>query len=157
MSLCIPTRILIRDASPEELPPRMTRFWITLQQGGYFVLRSFQQMHGGEIIGTKIPSMRIVDLVEAMAPGMAMRTVGIRSGEKLHEVMCPEADSRLTYAFEDHFVIRPTINLVHDFDFGLNALGENGLPVESGFQHQSGPNPHFLTVAELRALNEICS
>jgi len=97
----------------EELPitdPRMTRFWITLDAGVEFVFQNFERMHGGEIFVPKIPSVRITDLTEAMAPGKPTRIIGIRPGEKLHEIMCPRDDSHLTVEFEDHFVIRPTIS-----------------------------------------------
>ena len=85
----------------------MTRFWITLQQGVDFVLKNFERMHGGEIFVPKIPSVRIVDLATAMAPELPHKIVGIRPGEKLHEVMCPADDSHLTLEFDDHFVIQP--------------------------------------------------
>ena len=133
--------------------PRMTRFWITLEQGVAFVIRDFERMHGGEIFVPRIPSMRITDLVEAMAPGMPIDVVGIRPGEKLHEIMCPTDDSHLTLEFADHFVIRPTIQFNHPSDFSVNGLGENGVPVREGFEYNSGTNPHFLEGAELKALN----
>ena len=82
---------------------RMTRFWITLQQGVDFVLKNFERMHGGEIFVPKIPSVKVVDLARAMAPGLPHRIVGIRPGEKLHEVMCPADDSHLTLEFADHY------------------------------------------------------
>src|ERR1700688_261723 len=100
------------DQGCEFLPitdPRMTRFWITLQQGVDFVLKNFERMHGGEIFVPKIPSIKIVDLATAMAPQLPQRIVGIRPGEKLHEIMCPADDSHLTLEFADHFVIKPTI------------------------------------------------
>jgi UDP-N-acetylglucosamine 4,6-dehydratase/5-epimerase len=136
--------------------PRMTRFWITLQQGVDFVLKNFARMQGGEIYVPKIPSVRIVDVVEAIAPGAAVRIVGIRPGEKLHEVMCPADDSHLTLEFSDHYVIRPSI-VFHDnaMDYSTNCLGESGQPVPEAFEYSSGRNPHFLSVREIRALNEI--
>jgi UDP-N-acetylglucosamine 4,6-dehydratase/5-epimerase len=133
--------------------PRMTRFWITLEQGVEFVIRNFARMHGGEIFVPKIPSMRITDLVEAMAPGIAMRVIGIRPGEKLHEIMCPADDSHLTLEFAEHYVIRPTIQFNRPTDFATNALGETGRPVSEGFEYNSGTNAHFLTVPQLRSLN----
>ena len=133
--------------------PRMTRFWITLQQGLNFVIRNFSRMHGGEIFVPRIPSMRITDLVEAMAPGTPTKIVGIRPGEKLHEVMCPADDSHLTLEFADHFVIRPTIQFNRPTDFTRNALGEDGRPVPEGFEYNSGTNSRFLTISELRELN----
>jgi UDP-N-acetylglucosamine 4,6-dehydratase/5-epimerase len=131
---------------------RMTRFWITLPQGVEFVLNALARMHGGELFIPKIPSMRINDLAEAIAPGIPRRVVGIRPGEKLHEVMCPRDDSHLTLEFEDHFVIRPAIKFYQEANYELNALGERGVPVADGFEYNSGENAHFLTVEELRQL-----
>ncbi|GAA0704427.1 UDP-N-acetylglucosamine 4,6-dehydratase (inverting) [Dyella marensis] len=123
----------------------MTRFWISLQQGVDFVLKNFERMHGGEIFVPKIPSVRIVDLARAMAPQMAHKIVGIRPGEKLHEIMCPADDSHLTLEFDDHYVIRPTITFFNrPNDFAVNGLGETGTPVPQGFEYNSGTNPHFL-------------
>jgi len=132
---------------------RMTRFWITLQQGVDFVLKNFVRMHGGEVFVPKIPSVKVVDLAKAMAPGMQHKIVGIRPGEKLHEVMCPADDSHLTLEFADHFVICPTILFTDAVDFAVNGLGEKGRPVEQGFEYQSGKNPHFLTIDEIASLN----
>ena len=140
----------------KELPitdPRMTRFWITLPQGVEFVVQSMRRMHGGEIFVPKIPSAKILDLAESMAPGMLTRVVGIRPGEKLHEVMCPLDDSHLTLEFADHFVIRPTIQFSSPVDHSVNALGEAGVFVPDGFEYNSGSNPCFLSVSELRDLN----
>ncbi len=128
----------------------MTRFWITLQQGVDFVLKNFERMKGGEIFIPKIPSMRVVDLAESLAPGKEIEIIGIRPGEKLHEIMCPADDSHLTLEFEDHFVIRPSIKFhKKDFDFSENGLGEKGVTVKQGFEYNSGKNPHFLSVEEL--------
>jgi UDP-N-acetylglucosamine 4,6-dehydratase/5-epimerase len=132
---------------------RMTRFWITLEQGVDFVITNFSRMHGGEILVPKIPSMRITDLVEAMAPGMPIKVIGIRPGEKLHEVMCPADDSHLTLEFSDHFVIRPTIQFNRPSNYTKNALGEGGQPVPEGFEYNSGTNSRFLSVSELQNLN----
>ena len=134
---------------------RMTRFWISLQQGVDFVLRNFARMHGGEIFVPRIPSLRMVDLVEAMAPGMQYEVIGIRPGEKLHEVMCPADDSHLTLEFDDHFVIRPSIQFNETVDFATNRLGERGRPVEQGFEYQSGKNPHFLSIAQIAEFNRV--
>jgi UDP-N-acetylglucosamine 4,6-dehydratase len=141
----------------KELPvtdQRMTRFWITLPQGVDFVMQGFGRMHGGEIFVPKIPSMRILDLVQAMAPGIATRVVGIRPGEKLHEVMCPADDAHLTLEFPDHYVIRPAIRFITAKDYSANGLGEKAAPVDAGFEYSSGSNPRFLSVAELRGMNE---
>ena len=131
----------------------MTRFWITLQQGVDFVLKNFERMHGGEIFVPKIPSVRVVDLARAMAPALPHRIIGIRPGEKLHEIMCPADDSHLTLEFDDYFVIKPTIQFSRVADFSVNKLGERGRPVEAGFEYHSGRNPHFLSVEEIVALN----
>ncbi len=133
----------------------MTRFWITLQQGVDFVLRSFERMQGGEMFVPKIPSARITDLATAIAPDLSHKVIGIRPGEKLHEVMCPSDDSHLTLEFDDHYVIRPTIQFGFTVDFTTNALRESGKQVERGFEYNSGTNPHFLTVEEIGELTEL--
>jgi UDP-N-acetylglucosamine 4,6-dehydratase len=132
---------------------RMTRFWITLQQGVDFVLNNFARMHGGEIFVPKLPSIRVVDLAKSMAPQLAHKIIGIRPGEKVHEIMCPEDDSHLTLEFEDHFVIEPTIQMAGIVDFAVNRLGERGRPVEQGFEYNSGKNSHFLNVEQIAAFN----
>lgn len=136
--------------------PRMTRFWITLQQGVEFVVNSFHRMQGGEIFVPKIPSARIVDLAAAMAPELGTRIVGIRPGEKLHEVMCPLDDSHLTMDFQDHFVIRPSIRFANPVDYETNAIGERGTSVADGFEYTSGNNPVFLDVKQIRQLLSEC-
>lgn len=136
--------------------PGMTRFWITLQQGVDFVLKNFERMHGGEIYVPKIPSVRVIDVAHAMAPHLPHEIVGIRPGEKLHEVMCPGDDSHLTLAFDDHFVIKPAIQFTGNTEFMRNRLGEVGAPVSAGFEYHSGRNPHFLTIDEIRTLNHLC-
>lgn len=149
---------LIAEGS-DHLPitdPRMTRFWITLQQGVDFVLKNFERMYGGEIFVPKIPTVRIVDLASAMAPDLEQRTIGIRPGEKLHEIMCPADDSHLTLEFADHYVLRPTITFTsRSNDFSVNKLGESGVPVEQGFEYNSGTNPDVLSVAEVVEFNKL--
>lgn len=143
------------ESGAAELPitdPRMTRFWITLQQGVDFVFRNFARMQGGEVFVPKIPSARVTDLAEAMAPNLATRVIGIRPGEKLHEIMCPRDDSHLTLEFGDHYVIQPAIRFGTDRDFARNDEGDRGAPVPEGFEYNSGSNPHFLTVEDLRQL-----
>lgn len=139
-----------------ELPvtdPRMTRFWLRLEDGVELVLKGFQRMQGGEIFVPKIPSMRILDLVEAIAPGVPTKIVGIRPGEKLHEVMCPSDVFYETLEFQDHFVIKPSIDFGKDINYAKNLLGEEGDPVPDGFEYSSGTNDVFLTVNELREMN----
>lgn len=134
----------------------MTRFWITLQQGVDFVLKNFERMHGGEIFVPKIPSIRIVDLASAIAPNLKQEIIGIRPGEKLHEIMCPADDSHLTLEFEDHYVLKPTIKFTSlDADFSVNRLGESSKPVAQGFEYNSGNNSHFLTIEEIIQFNQM--
>lgn len=136
------------EQGAQELPithANMTRFMITLQQGVDFVLKNFERMQGGEIFVPKIPSMNMVELAKAMAPNLPQKIIGIRPGEKLHEIMCPADDSHLTYEFDDHFVIAPTIQFSHKTDFSKNKLGEVGKAVEQGFEYNSGTNQEWLT------------
>lgn len=139
----------------KELPitdPRMTRFWLRLEDGVEFVLKNFHRMQGGEIFIPKIPSMRITDLAEAIAPGVPTKVIGIRPGEKLHEVMCPADLYYETLEFDDHFVIMPSTP-VYGVDYRHNGLGEEGKSVPDSFSYDSGSNSHFLTVDELREMN----
>lgn len=149
-------RKLIADGA-DHLPitaAEMTRFWITLQQGVDFVLANFQRMYGGEIFVPKIPSVRIVDLAATLAPRLPARIVGIRPGEKLHEIMCPADDSHLTLEFSDHFVICPTIKFHRaDTNYSSNRLGEQGSAVARGFEYNSGTNPRFLNNEEIAQFN----
>ena len=134
---------------------RMTRFWITLQQGIDFVVKSFQRMQGGELFVPKIPSILITDLAKAMAPDLPLKTIGIRAGEKLHEIMCPADDSHLTLEFHDHYVIRPTIKFhTSKIDYTVNKLGEPAKTVPQGFEYHSGTNKKFLTIDEIRVFNK---
>jgi len=134
----------------------MTRFWISLQQGVDFVLKNFERMGGGEIFVPKIPSMRVVDLAEAMAPSLPRKIIGIRPGEKLHEIMCPKDDSHLTIEFEDHYVLSPSITFLdRDVSFTTNSIGEKGDLVSQGFEYNSGTNPHFLNIEELCQFNKL--
>jgi UDP-N-acetylglucosamine 4,6-dehydratase/5-epimerase len=146
------------DSGAKSLPitdVRMTRFWITLQQGVDFVLKGFQRMHGGEIFVPKIPSVRIVDLATAMAPDLPHNVIGIRPGEKIHEVMCPEDDSHLTLEFADYFVIQPTIRFIGQVDFTRSASGDTGSAVPAGFEYHSGRNTKFLTPAQILEVNAL--
>ncbi|WP_457594221.1 UDP-N-acetylglucosamine 4,6-dehydratase (inverting) [Hydrogenimonas sp.] len=138
---------LIKEGA-KELPithPDMTRFMITLEQGVNFVLKDFERMQGGEIFIPKIPSMKMTELAKAMAPDLPQKIIGIRPGEKLHEIMCPADDSHLTLEFDDHYVIQPTIQFAHKSDFIQNRLGEQGEPVKQGFEYNSGNNTQWLT------------
>ncbi len=131
---------------------KMTRFMITLEDGVNFVLKNFERMQGGEIFVPKIPSMRMVDLADAMAPNLEREIIGIRPGEKLHEIMCPADDSHLTFEFVDHFVIAPTITFTKRRDYDHNILGEMGTKVAQGFEYNSGNNKEWLEKEELLKL-----
>lgn len=150
-------RKLIHDGA-EELPitdPQMTRFWLTIQQGVEFALKSFERMQAGEVFIPKIPSIRIVDLAESLSPGILTKVVGIRPGEKLHEVLCPMDSWRITVEFPDYYVIKPTINFVGSVDYQSNPLSEKGKPVLAEFEYNSANNPELLTVEQIRAMNEV--
>lgn len=132
----------------------MTRFWITLSQGVEFVVKNFERMQGGEIFVPKIPSVRITDLVEAMSGEKKFDIIGIRPGEKLHEIMVPEEVAHHSLEFDDHYVITPPITFFDkNIDYSKNNSGEKGKPVNDKFEYHSGTNPHFLTISELRELD----
>lgn len=137
---------------------QMTRFWITLQQGVDFVLKNFTRMQGGEIFIPKIPSVHIMDLAKAYAPNHDVEIIGIRPGEKLHEIMCPADDSHLTLEFDDHYVIQPTIKFFSgSINYRTNIIGEEGKPVAMGYEYHSGNNPNFLSVEEILEFDELAS
>ncbi|HEC1750951.1 TPA: UDP-N-acetylglucosamine 4,6-dehydratase (inverting) [Campylobacter lari] len=137
----------------KELPitdERMTRFWISLEDGVNFVLNNFTYMHGGEIFVPKIPSMKIVDLAKTMAPNLAHKIIGIRAGEKLHEIMISSDDSHLTYEFENYYAISPSIKFTNmEIDFSINAKGQKGKKVSNGFSYSSDNNPSWISQEEL--------
>jgi len=135
--------------------PDMTRFWISLQQGVDFVLKNFARMQGGEIFVPKIPSIKITDLATAMAPELEQRIVGIRPGEKLHEVMCPGELCYNTFEFNDHFVIAPAIKFFSRAnDFTSNSLNEQGKLVDAGYEFDSFTNPDYLSVEQIIEFNK---
>lgn len=125
---------------------RMTRFWITLDQGVQFVLENLERMKGGEIFIPKIPSMKVTDLAKAIAPECKMEVIGIRPGEKLHEAMIMEDDARHTLEYVDYFVIYPEIN-----NWELNET-DNGRKIEEGFSYTSDKNNQWLSVEDLKNL-----
>ena len=134
----------------------MTRLWITLDQGIDFVVKNLSRMKGGEIFIPKIPSIKITDLAKAMAPDLELKFIGLRPGEKIHEIMCPADDSHLTIEFNDHFVIAPAIDFVDRTNsFTKNFLDEEGVLVPRGFEYNSGNNPVFLSLDEIKEMNEI--
>lgn len=125
---------------------RMTRFWITLEQGVQFVLDNLERMHGGEIFVPKIPSMNIMDLAKAIAPECKTEIVGIRPGEKLHEAMIMEDDARHTLEYDTHYVIQP------EFPFWSKKFADGGEELPEGFEYTSDKNEKWLTGEELRGL-----
>ena len=128
---------------------RMTRFWITLEQGVDFVLASLERMHGGELFVPKIPSMKMTDLARAIAQECQIKIVGIRPGEKLHEVMVPEDDARHTLEYDEYFAILPTF---HDWDSKAYMDQNGGTLCPEGFRYSSDTNTRWLTVEELRIM-----
>jgi UDP-N-acetylglucosamine 4,6-dehydratase len=126
--------------------PRMTRFWLTLEQGVKFVISCIEQMHGGEIFVPKIPSMRLLDLAETIAPGCEVEYIGIRPGEKLHEVLVSEDESRHALVTEEMYVIQP----LHPWWKSENWTSGKALP--DGFRYSSDSNEQWLTRRELEEL-----
>lgn len=138
-------RLTITDA-------RMTRFWLTLEQGVRFVIHCIEQMVGGEVFVPKIPSTRIVDLAQVIAPQASLETIGIRPGEKLHEVLIHEDEARSAVELADMFVVLPTAT---DIGFVLRAhaaWGGQGKALADGFRYTSENNPHWLSIEELRTI-----
>lgn len=131
---------------------RMTRFNITLDEGVRFVLDSLSRMWGGEIFVPRIPSYRITDVAEAIAPDAVQKVVGIRPGEKLHEEMLTSTDALSSIEFDKYFVILPSFPLFDVDAFARQSAAVPGRPCPEGFSYNSGGNEHFLTVAELRQL-----
>lgn len=127
---------------------RMTRFWITLEQAVELVFKALREAKGGETYISKIPSFRIVDLARAMLPNCKLKEVGIREGEKIHEVMITKDDSRTTYEYENHYIIYPYFEW-WDFD---RHFTPGGKLVEEGFEYSSNNNKHWLSIQDLRRL-----
>ena len=125
---------------------RMTRFMISLEQGVKLVWHAFQDMVGGEIYVKKIPSMKVTDLAEAVAPGVRHEIIGIRPGEKLHEQMIGEEDSLSTFEYDEYYKILPVIN---DWKHDLNRI-KDGIKVEDGFTYNSETNDEWMSVSELQ-------
>lgn len=151
----IPLFRKLKDSGATEIPitdPRMTRFLLTVQQGVNFVLDAFKRMKGGEVFVPKLPSVRIMDLARAIAPDASIRVIGIRPGEKLHEVLCPQEESRNTIEFDQFYVIKPHYIFSHAPDYSTTNLGEVGRPVAEAFEYRSDSNNWFLSHQELMDL-----
>ncbi len=131
----------------QELPItdyRMTRFWIDLEEGVKLVIKALSDAKGGETFISKIPSFKIIDLAEAMLPGCGKTEVGIREGEKLHEVMVTKEDSMTTYEYEKHFIIYP------HYEWWNGSVLPGGKKIEQEFEYSSGTNNEWLTVEDLK-------
>lgn len=140
----------IIDNGGKELPItdyRMTRFWISLEEGVKLVIKALTEARGGETFISKIPSFKITDLAQAMLPGCEMPEVGIREGEKLHEVMVTREDSASTYEYDKHYIIYPHYNWWAD-----ELVIPGGQKVEEGFEYSSGKNNQWLSVEQLQEL-----
>ena len=124
---------------------RMTRFWISLEQGVELVIKALEEAKGGETFISKIPSFKITDLAEAMLPGCKIREIGIRPGEKLHEIMVTTEDSFTTYEYEKHFIVYPQMTWNNK-----QQPDESGRKVEEGFSYSSGNNSEWLSVEDIR-------
>ena len=127
---------------------RMTRFWITLEQGVQFVFDNLERMQGGEIFIPKIPSMKVVDLAEAIAPECKIEFIGIRPGEKLHEAMIMEDDARHTIEYDDYYVIQP------EFSWWKRENQTDGKTLQDGFSYTSDNNTEWLSIEQLKDLVE---
>lgn len=126
---------------------QMTRFWISLDEGVQLVIKALKEAKGGETFISKIPSFKITDLAQAILPGCEMPEVGIREGEKLHEVMVTKEDSLLTYEYDKHFIVYP------HFDWwNPDRIQAGGKKVEQGFEYSSGNNTEWLSVEDLKEL-----
>ena len=132
----------------------MTRFWITLDHGIKFVLNSIDRMRGGELFVPKTPSIKIVDLVKALDENMKYHIIGIRPGEKLHEVLCPGESAGDTIEFKDYYLIRPSTDFSKGTtnNYKINRKKEKGKLVKENFVYNSNTNSHFLSVKELEKL-----
>jgi UDP-N-acetylglucosamine 4,6-dehydratase/5-epimerase len=127
--------------------PRMTRFWITLGQGVDFVLKCFEIMVGGELFVPKIPSMNMMDLAKTIAPECKTEIIGIRPGEKLHEIMVPKDDAHKTLEYHDKYIIQPEFRF-----FGYRFKVNGGKPVPEGFEYNSETNPWQLSIDEMKEI-----
>lgn len=140
----------IIDSGEKELPITdfaMSRFWITLEEGVQLVFKAMSESNGGETYISKIPSFKITDLALAMLPDCVMKNVGIREGEKLHEVMVTKDDWRNTQEYENHFIIYPQLDFWYRRSY---QYAPGGKPIEEGFEYNSGTNNQWLSVEELR-------
>ena len=128
---------------------RMTRFWLSLEQGVHFVIECIEEMHGGEVFVPKIPSMKMIDLAKAIAPDARIEVIGIRPGEKLHEVLISEDEARTTIELEDKYIVQPA----EEMWFG-QEWSDKGKKMEDGFRYASNTNPEWLNITEIQKIVE---
>lgn len=143
----VPLFLQLKEAG--KLPitdPRMTRFWITLEEGVEMVFTALEKMQGGEVFVPKIPSMKITDLAKAIAPECELEIVGIRPGEKLHESLITGSDARHTLEFDNYYIIQP------EFSWWRLGNHKDGKPIEEDFEYTSDKNEEWLTVEEMREM-----
>ena len=126
---------------------RMTRFWISLQEGVELVIKALEESKGGETFISKIPSFKITDLAQARMPGCTMPEVGIREGEKLHEIMVTVEDSMTTYEYDKHYIVFPQMVWSEH-----KKVAPTGIKVAEGFSYSSGNNTHWLSIEEIQDL-----
>ena len=137
------------DQGQKELPItdyRMTRFWITLEEGVELVFKALNESKGGETYISKIPSFKITDLAQAMLPGCVLKEIGIREGEKIHEAMITKDDSRNTYEYDNHYIIYPHFDWWNVKDYFTSG----GKPIDEGFEYNSGTNVDWLSIEDLK-------
>ena len=150
----VPLFLNFKKAGTKKYPitdKRMTRFWITLDQAVNFVLDSFERMQGGEVFVPKIPSVNILDVLEAIHASSDYEEIGIRPGEKLHEVMCPSDESHRVLEFEKYYSISPSIQFFSEtINYSKSLSGEKGNKVPDNFDYDSLNNPWYLTVNEIK-------
>ena len=133
---------------------KMTRFWITIDEGVNFVIKSFYRMLGGEIFIPIIPSIKIYDLAESMAPKLKKKIIGLRPGEKLHEVLCSIDESQLVRKLKDHYIILPSYEKNYKTKNYTNNLKEKSFKLDPNFQYSSDKNSKFLSCNEIKKINE---
>ncbi|MDA7552988.1 UDP-N-acetylglucosamine 4,6-dehydratase (inverting) [Candidatus Pelagibacter sp.] len=151
----LPLFIKLHKEGSQTLPitsEDMTRFWISLQQGVDFSIKCFQMMIGGEILISKSSSIKIVDLAKAVNSKAKIKLIGIRPGEKIHESLCSQDDSKYTLEFNNHYLIKPSISLNIKSSYIKNKLNEMGKKVKSNFQYNSGTNNDFLTRNQIKTV-----
>ena len=135
---------------------KMTRFWITLEQGVKFALKSLEIMNGGEIFIPKIPSVKILDLAKAVAPKLKIKIIGIRPGEKIHEIMCPNETTDFTLEFKNYYVIFSAMHsLENNKNYPQNIKREKGKKVKDSFEYSSDKN-NFLSISQIKQINKTC-